>query len=95
VAKTEEIQRDPVSGKRMPIKGHLVELRDRIAKCVIALVITVAISFIFTDNILAILLEPKGNVSLQAIEPMENIAIWFKVALASALFLPCPIWYIR
>ncbi len=90
MAKTVEVQRDPVSGKRMPIKGHLVELRDRIAKCVIALVITVAISFIFTDNILAILLEPKGDVVLQAIEPMENIAIWFKVALASGVILAMP-----
>jgi sec-independent protein translocase protein TatC len=89
VAETEE-KRDPVTGKRMPIKGHLVELRDRIVKIVIALVITVCISFIFTNNILDVLLEPKGNISLQAIEPTENLAIWFKVALASGVILAMP-----
>jgi sec-independent protein translocase protein TatC len=87
---TTELKRDPYSGKRMPIKGHLVELRDRIVKVVIALIITLCISFIFTGQILDILLEPKGNIVLQAIEPTENLSIWFKVALASAVILAMP-----
>jgi len=74
----------------MPIKGHLVELRDRVAKCVIALVITTAIAFIFTPTILDILLVPKGSVVLQAIEPTENLALFFKVALASGFVIAMP-----
>ncbi len=81
--------RDPVTG-RMPIKSHLVEVRDRIFKVVIALIITVAISFMFTSQILEILLVPKGNIVLQAIEPTENLSVWFKVALASGVILAMP-----
>jgi sec-independent protein translocase protein TatC len=81
--------RDPVTGK-MPIKGHLVEIRDRIFKCVIALIIAVVISFIFANPILNILLIPKGDIILQAIKPTENMAVYFKVVLSSAVIIAMP-----
>jgi len=81
--------RDPVTGK-MPIKGHLVEIRDRIFRCVIALIVAVVISFIFANQILDILLIPKGDIVLQAIKPTENMAVYFKVVLASAVIIAMP-----
>ena len=88
---TTEFKRDPYTGKRMPIKGHLVELRDRIAKSVIAMVITTAISFIFAKTLILILKEPASTVKFQAITPTENIAVYFKVALAGGFIIAMPI----
>lgn len=88
---TTEIRRDPITGKRMPIKGHLVELRDRIAKSVIAMVITTAISFIFTKTLIEILKRPASSVDFQAITPTENLAVYFKVALAGGFIIAMPI----
>jgi sec-independent protein translocase protein TatC len=74
----------------MPIKGHLVELRDRIAKSVIAMVITTAISFIFAKTLILILKAPASSVHFQAITPTENIAVYFKVALAGGFIIAMP-----
>ncbi len=87
---TTEIRRDPITGKRMPIKGHLVELRDRIAKSVIAMVITTAISFIFAKTLILILKAPARDIDFQAITPTENIAVYFKVALAGGFIIAMP-----
>jgi sec-independent protein translocase protein TatC len=78
------------TGKRMPIKGHLVELRDRIAKSVIAMVITTSISFVFAKTLILILKEPAKTVHFQAITPTENIAVYFKVALAGGFIIAMP-----
>ena len=87
---TSEVKRDMFTGKRMPIKGHLVELRDRIAKSVIAMVITTAISFIFAKTLIQILKAPASSVEFQAITPTENIAVYFKVALAGGFIIAMP-----
>ena len=87
---TTEIRRDPVTGKRMPIKGHLVELRDRVAKSVIAMVITTAISFIFAETMIEILKAPARGIEFQSITPTENIAVFFKVALAGGFIIAMP-----
>jgi sec-independent protein translocase protein TatC len=87
---TSETKRDMFTGKRMPIKGHLVELRDRIAKSVIAMVITTSISFVFAKTLILILKRPASTVEFQAITPTENIAVYFKVALAGGFIIAMP-----
>ena len=92
---TTEIRRDPVTGKRMPIKGHLVELRDRVAKSVIAMVITTAISFIFAETMIEILKAPARGIEFQSITPTENIAVFSRLRWRAALLSPCLIWFTR
>jgi sec-independent protein translocase protein TatC len=75
----------------MPIKGHLVELRDRLAKSVIAMVITTAISFIFAKALIQILQIPAKGIEFQSITPTENIAVYFKVALAGGFIIAMPV----
>jgi sec-independent protein translocase protein TatC len=76
---------------RMPIMRHLKEMRDRIAKSVIVLIITTAIAFIFGEQILKILIVPAPpDIELQAIELVENLAVYFKVALAGGVILAMP-----
>jgi sec-independent protein translocase protein TatC len=75
---------------KMPIMRHLREMRDRVAKSVIVLVVTTAFSFIFGEQILEILIAPAGSIDLQAIELVENLAVYFKVALAGGIILAMP-----
>lgn len=75
---------------KMPMMRHLREMRDRVARSVIVLVVTTAITFIFGEQILQILIAPGGDISLQAIELVENIAVYFKVALAGGVILAMP-----
>lgn len=87
---TTELKRDPITGKRMPIKGHLVELRDRIAKVVIVLVITTVISLVFAQDLIEILMWPAGDIKLQAVRLTENLGQYFKVGLSAGVIIAMP-----
>ncbi|MFA5629396.1 MAG: twin-arginine translocase subunit TatC [Dehalococcoidales bacterium] len=87
---TPVFKRDPYTGKRMPIKGHLVELRDRVAKSVVAMVITTGITLVFAKTLILILKRPAKGIEFQAITPTENIAVYFKVALAGGFIIAMP-----
>lgn len=86
-AKTESPK--PTPG-RMPIMRHLTEMRDRVFKSVIAIIIGTVLGFIFTNPILKFLIVPGGDIDLQAIELVENIAIYFKVSLAAGIIFAMP-----
>jgi len=85
--KTESPQ---VAQDTMPMMRHLREMRDRVARSVIVLVITTAIAFIFGEQILRILIIPAGGIQLQAIELVENLAVYFKVSLAGGIIIAMP-----
>ena len=86
-AKTDSPKETP--GK-MPIMRHLREMRDRVFKSVIAIAVGTAIGFILGPQILEILKAPAGNIDLQAIELVENLAVFFKVALAAGIIIAMP-----
>lgn len=75
---------------KMPIMSHLRELRERLIKSAIAIVVGTAIGFIFGEQILEVLKAPAGNIKLQAIELVENLSIYFKVALTSGIIITMP-----
>jgi sec-independent protein translocase protein TatC len=75
--------------KIMPIMGHLRELRNVLIKCAIVVVITSAISLIFTTQILQFLIAPYGGI-LETIDPTENVTTYFRVALMSGVVLAMP-----
>ncbi len=77
--------------KKITLLGHLQEIRQRLTYSVIALIITVGISFFFTDRIIEFLKSsvPPG-VPIIAIEVTETFTIWFKVCLYSALTMALP-----
>jgi sec-independent protein translocase protein TatC len=87
VAKTEI---SPVAPGRMPIMGHIREMRDRVFKSAIAIAIGTGIAFIFCPQIIEFLKAPAGGIELQAIELVENIAVFFKVALAGGVIISMP-----
>jgi len=70
---------------------HLDELRTRLIKMLIALLLAVAGSFFFADKILDILATPIGGLqNLQAIEVTENASVFMRVSLLSGFILAFP-----
>ncbi len=67
---------------------HLTELRNRLIKSLVALVLGTGISFAFIDQILAVLTAPAGN--LYYMRPAEAFMIYMKITLLTGLVLASP-----
>ena len=66
-------------------------LRMHLLRAVLALVVTVGISFFFTQRIIDFLALPVGGIDkLKAIEVTESIGVFMKVALFSGIALAIP-----
>ena len=79
--------------KQMTFTSHLAELRQRLIKSVIALVITTIIAFIFARYIFDFLIRPApDDISLIYIEMTGMIATYFKVALMGGVVLAMPVF---
>lgn len=71
--------------------GHIEELRAHLLRIVIALALGVGISFYFTIPLMAYLASPVGGLeNLQAIKVTEEIGVYMRVALSSALTIMLP-----
>ncbi len=66
--------------KTMSFIGHLSELRNRLIRVGIALLLASGISVAFTPRILNFLLTPYGN-QLRVLGPTEGVTIYLQVAL--------------
>jgi sec-independent protein translocase protein TatC len=70
---------------------HIDELRKRLLYSIIALAVGIAVSFVFADRTIALLVDPIGGLqNLQSIEVTENISVFMKVALLSGFILVLP-----
>ncbi|MFH2039832.1 MAG: twin-arginine translocase subunit TatC [Chloroflexota bacterium] len=75
-----------------PLLQHLNELRQRIFKIFIAVIIATAICFIFAQRMIDYLATPLGGLSaLVSIEITENMAIFMRVALLGGIILSMPV----
>lgn len=75
----------------MPIMVHLEELRQRLIKATLALVVTTGISFFFTEPILKVLVRPMGEARPVFLSPTESIGNFMKVALIAGVTLAMPV----
>jgi sec-independent protein translocase protein TatC len=76
--------------KKLTFLGHLSELRHRLLKCAIVLLVTTIISFVFARQIFHVLILPAGGIELVYIEMTEMIGTYMKVSLASGIILAMP-----
>jgi len=76
--------------KKLTILGHLYELRNRLIRCVIAVIITTVISFVFAKQIFHILILPAGGINLIYVEMTEMLGTYMKVCLTSGIILAMP-----
>ena len=88
--------KDEQDSKGLSIGSHLDELRSRVTKSVLAVVVTTAIAFIFHRQILLVLMEPAKGFDQTPFEgPVytqltEFIGIAFKVSLLAGFILALP-----
>ena len=74
----------------MPLLDHLRELRDRLIKVAIALLIATVLSLIFAKQAVVFLIKPMGGLP-QALKPTETLSNYMKVALICGVTLAMPI----
>lgn len=74
----------------MPIRGHLVEVRNRLFKAVAAVIIATIFAFIFAEQIFNILKAPAGNIDLIYIEMIEMLSTYFRVSLTAGIIIAMP-----
>jgi sec-independent protein translocase protein TatC len=81
--------------KYLTLMEHLIELRYRVMVSSVAVIIGLAITAAFAGDIIDYLEEPARQKSEsfqpQFIEPFENFAVYFKVALLGGLILAMPV----
>ena len=86
-----------IDDAQAPLLDHLIELRQRLLRCVYALVITFAICFYFSDRIFAILVHPltqafpPGQGKLIYTKLYEAFFVNVKVALFAAFLISFPV----
>ncbi len=73
----------------LSLLDHLNELRIRLFRSIIALVMGVLFSAVFTDEILKYLIKPYGT-ELQVLGPTESVIIYFRVALLAGGIMVIP-----
>jgi sec-independent protein translocase protein TatC len=73
----------------LTLLGHFDELRGRLVKMGIAVLVCTFIAAAFTNQIFEILIAPYGD-KLLALKPTESIAVYFRVALTGGVALAMP-----
>ena len=78
--------------EEMTLSEHLIELRDRIMKVVIALVLAMIVGFYFAGGILVDLRnKANANQGLDVRSPTDTLTLTFKVAFYVALAIIMPL----
>ncbi|KZK80294.1 Sec-independent protein translocase protein TatC [Pseudovibrio sp. W64] len=87
-----------IEDSRAPLIEHLIELRSRLMKSVIAIAIAFAVCFYFSNDIFNFLIEPFSAAAGESIEvkliytaPHEWFFTQMKLALFGALFIAFPV----
>jgi len=80
----------PASQELMPLLDHLDELRERLAKSAIALLVCSAACFFVSKPLLILLLAPMGDYPVMAPSPTAAIGAFMKVSLVSGAILATP-----
>ena len=76
--------------KRLPFLGHLAEIRSRLIKSVIVLIVTIIIAFVFSNQVFHYLTLPVQGNQLIFIDMTEMLGVYMKVALATGFILAMP-----
>jgi sec-independent protein translocase protein TatC len=77
---------------KMTLLGHLLELRKRVFYSAIAMVVTIAVSFIFANQLFEILKAPAAatGITFVYIDVTEMIGIYMKVCVVAGFVLASP-----
>jgi len=77
--------------KHLSILGHFNELRMRLIRCTVVLIITVIIAFVFNKQLIEILIYPApADITLQAVRLTEMLGTSMRVSLFAGIILAMP-----
>lgn len=74
----------------MTIMAHLAEIKSRLFRSVIAVIITSIICFIFADKIFQILIWPVKGTQFIFVDMTEMVGVYMKVCLTAGIMLAMP-----
>ena len=87
----EEEKTPKPSDKMMSIWDHLEEMRSRLLKILLGLVVTTLASLIAANQLMILLAIPIGGLeNLQSIEVTENVAVFMRISLLAGFILALP-----
>jgi len=75
----------------MSLVDHLVELRNRLIKSVIAIALGSVVGFIFWEQIRNVLLDPLPTKTVQVLGPGDAFAIALRISVVSGIILAMPV----
>lgn len=78
--------------KNLTLIEHLEELRKRILISMAAILVAAMAAFLYSDQILRLLLLPSGITHLNAFNIMDGFFIKWQIALYTGVVLAFPIW---
>jgi sec-independent protein translocase protein TatC len=88
---------DEIDASRAPLLDHLIELRQRLVRCVVALLLAFGVCFYFSEHIFSFLVVPlkeafgDGNGRLVYTKLYEAFFVQVKVSIFAAFCLSFPI----
>jgi len=92
------MSQEDIEGSAAPLVEHLIELRQRLIKALIAVAVVFVIAFIFADQIFQLLVIPYERAAgegqklkLIFTAPQEYFFAQLKIALFTALFVAFPV----
>lgn len=89
-ADTNEKRREDLRQRRMAFWSHLEELRKRLLRAVIGLIIAAGASLLITPQVMRLLLSPMGELRPVALHPTESFVVYFRVGMLLGLMFAMP-----
>jgi sec-independent protein translocase protein TatC len=79
-----------IKKNKLTLLGHLEELRNRLLKCALMVLITTTLSFVFADQIFQFLTRPSAGYPLIYIDMTEMFSIYMQVCIIAGIALAMP-----
>ncbi|MFQ6007592.1 MAG: twin-arginine translocase subunit TatC [Candidatus Zixiibacteriota bacterium] len=75
----------------MPFLDHLEELRRRLLKSIVAVVVMALVAFYFSEELMSFLVTPLGDIKLHVTEVTGSFYAYLKVSLVAGVVAASPI----
>jgi sec-independent protein translocase protein TatC len=84
-------EEEPKKGFSMPFLDHLDQLRNRLLKALLAVVLCAIVAFYFSDELFRLIVYPLGDTKLHVTEVTGSFYAYMKVSLITGVLAALPI----
>ena len=85
-----EIKNEPTPSKQMSLLGHLEELRERVLKSLISILVGAFLCLLLVKPLIRVLEAPAGSIRFLQLAPGEFLFVSIKVAGYAGLIVALP-----